>query len=51
MYAFYFLLVTIICAVMMSPTVEEAMKENVSTFNPKSENVSIARKYNNTHTP
>lgn len=30
MYALYFLLVTIVCVVMMSPTVEELMKEHVS---------------------
>lgn len=32
MYALYFLLVTVLCAVMMSPTVEQALKENVSTY-------------------
>lgn len=31
MYAFYFLLVTIICVIMMSPTVEEMMKDHVSS--------------------
>lgn len=31
MYAFYFLLVTIICVVMMSPTVEQEIKTHVST--------------------
>lgn len=31
MYALYFLLVTIICVIMMSPTVEKELKEKVST--------------------
>lgn len=30
MYALYFLLVTIVCVVMMSPTVEDLMKQHVS---------------------
>lgn len=32
MYAFYFLLVTIICVIMMSPTVEQEMRDHVSTY-------------------
>lgn len=32
MYAFYFLLVTTICVIMMSPTVEQGMRDNVSTY-------------------
>lgn len=31
MYALYFLLVTVICVVMMSPTVEQEIKTHVST--------------------
>lgn len=31
MYALYFLLVTIICVIMMSPTVEDLMKDHVSS--------------------
>ncbi|KAM6931098.1 serine incorporator 5 [Xenentodon cancila] len=33
MYALYFLLVTIICVVMMSPTVEDVMKDNIPFYN------------------
>uniref|UniRef100_A0AAX7VBV1 Serine incorporator 5 n=1 Tax=Astatotilapia calliptera TaxID=8154 RepID=A0AAX7VBV1_ASTCA len=32
MYALYFLLVTVLCAVMMSPTVEQALKENIPFY-------------------
>ncbi|XP_068460637.1 serine incorporator 5 [Clinocottus analis] len=32
MYALYFLLVTIICVIMMSPTVEEQLKENIPFY-------------------
>lgn len=31
MYALYFLLVTVICVIMMSPTVEDLMKDRVSS--------------------
>lgn len=31
MYALYFLLVTVICVIMMSPTVEQQMRDHVST--------------------
>ncbi|CAJ1068870.1 serine incorporator 5 [Xyrichtys novacula] len=33
MYALYFLLVTILCVIMMSPTVETHMKENIPYYN------------------
>lgn len=39
MYALYFLLVTIICVVMMSPTVEDLMKDHVS----RGRNVGVVR--------
>lgn len=32
MYAFYFLLVTVICVIMMSPTVEEQIRENIPFY-------------------
>uniref|UniRef100_I3K817 Serine incorporator 5 n=1 Tax=Oreochromis niloticus TaxID=8128 RepID=I3K817_ORENI len=32
MYALYFLLVTVLCAIMMSPTVEQALKENIPFY-------------------
>lgn len=32
MYALFFMLVTVTCVIMMSPTVETAMRENVSLF-------------------
>ncbi|XP_043963707.1 serine incorporator 5 [Gambusia affinis] len=33
MYALYFLLVTVICGIMMSPTVEQIMKDNIPFYN------------------
>ncbi|KAK5871380.1 hypothetical protein PBY51_004264 [Eleginops maclovinus] len=33
MYAFYFLLVTIVCVIMMSPTVEQEMRDNIPFYN------------------
>uniref|UniRef100_A0A146P5L3 Serine incorporator 5 n=1 Tax=Fundulus heteroclitus TaxID=8078 RepID=A0A146P5L3_FUNHE len=32
MYVFYFLLVTVVCAIMMSPTVEQTMKDNIPFY-------------------
>uniref|UniRef100_A0A3Q0T4U9 Serine incorporator 5 n=1 Tax=Amphilophus citrinellus TaxID=61819 RepID=A0A3Q0T4U9_AMPCI len=39
MYAFYFLLVTVLCVIMMSPTVEQALKDNIPFYSELCEKV------------
>ncbi|XP_033828189.1 serine incorporator 5 [Periophthalmus magnuspinnatus] len=41
MYALYFLLVTVICVIMMSPTVDEALKEHIPFYSELCEKLNV----------